>query len=411
MNIAVGISKVIALKQETTNGTAAGPTGAQYLRRVTSQFDLSKATYASNEILTSQQIRDFRHGVRTVQGSLNGELSPGAYPLLIGSILRRDFTTGATTGALTNVTAAAGPPGTFTRAAGSFLTDGFKVNDVVRWSGWATGGSTANNARNYRITALTATVMTVGTATTGATGQAEAVIAQAAGDSVTCSVVGKKTFVPQSGHTNTAFTVEHWFPDVPASEYFVGCKPGTIGLNLPPTGLSTINIGMTGMNMVTNTTQYFTSPTAISSGAILASANGVLRVNGVDIATVTGLTVNINANLSTEAVVGSNFTPDVFRGKVMVSGQFTALFDSVAIRDYFVNETEISIAFLATGSNAINADFINIVLPRLKVGSAGKSDGERGIVGTYSFQALENFAGGAGINSEATTISIQDTLA
>lgn len=411
MPIAVGISKLIAIKQETTNGIIAGPTAAQYLRRVTSSIDLTKASYASNEILTSHQVRDFRHGVRTVSGSLNGELSPGAYPLLIGSTLRRDFANGATTGALTNITAAAGPPGTFTRATGSFLTDGFKVNDVVRWTGWVTGGSTANNARNYRITALTATVMTVGTATTGAVGQPEAVVAQVAGDSVTCTVFGKKTFVPQTGHTNTAFTIEHWFPDVPSSEVFVGCKPGSLGLNLPPTGLSTINVGVTGMNMVTNASQYFTTPTAMSAGAILASANGVLRVQGVDIAIVTGLSINVSANLSTEAVVGSNFTPDVFRGKVMVTGQFTALFDSATLRDFFVNETEISIAFLATGSNAINADFINIVLPRIKVGSAGKSDGERALVGTYSFQALENTAGGAGVNSEATTISIQDSLA
>ncbi len=59
---------------------------------------------------------------------------------------------------LTVTVAASG--GTYTRSAGSFITDGFFVGQVVQWSGFSNAG---NNAQKT-ITALTATVMTVATA-------------------------------------------------------------------------------------------------------------------------------------------------------------------------------------------------------------------------------------------------------
>jgi len=58
---------------------------------------------------------------------------------------------------LTVTVAAAG--GTYTRSAGSFITDGNFVGQVVQWAGFVNGG---NNALKT-ITALTATVMTVST--------------------------------------------------------------------------------------------------------------------------------------------------------------------------------------------------------------------------------------------------------
>ena len=65
-------------------------------------------------------------------------------------------TTGNTT---VNVAASAG---TFTRTAGSYVSDGFAVGQTITWSGFSNGG---NNATKV-ISALTATVMTV-TDTTG----------------------------------------------------------------------------------------------------------------------------------------------------------------------------------------------------------------------------------------------------
>ena len=67
-----GIAKRVQYKVESVYGTvpaATGPVG-QILRRVTSDLNLSKETYQSNEMRTDYQVADMRHGVRSVEGNL-----------------------------------------------------------------------------------------------------------------------------------------------------------------------------------------------------------------------------------------------------------------------------------------------------------------------------------------------------
>lgn len=408
MAIAEGIRKTLAYKKETSWGTVpVVTTGGQILRRVTGMFNLKKDTYQSEEIRSDFQMQDYRHGFRKAEGSVSGEFSPGTFAAFIQAALGRDFTAGSTTGALTNVTAAVttGASGTFTRAAGSFLTDGFKVGDVVRWTGWATTG-TPNNAHNFLITALTATVMTV-TALDGV-----AIGAKASGDSVTGTVFGKKTFVPTTGHTDDSFTFEEWSSTIAQSEVYSGNKVNTVSLDLPASGLAKIDLGFMGKDLAqTGSSQFFTSPSAETSSGIFASVNGLLLVGGVAQAIVTGVKLNLNRNMTMEAVVGSNVSPDIFEGRCLVDGEFTAFYEDATFRDYFDDETEVSLVLVVTTANTAAADFVSITLPRIKINGADKDDGEKGVVRTYPFQALRNASGGTGVSSEQTTISIQDALA
>ena len=91
MSISKGVGKKVAYKKETTWGTLAGAASGKYIRRVTSDFNLNKETYESNEIRTDYQVADFRHGVRQTEGSINGELSPGAYSDFTQSLVARDL--------------------------------------------------------------------------------------------------------------------------------------------------------------------------------------------------------------------------------------------------------------------------------------------------------------------------------
>ena len=91
MPIAKGISKLVAIKKESTYGTLAGATGGRLVRRVTSSFNLTKEAYQSDEIRTDYQMSDFRHGVRSADGSVSGELSPGSYSDLFAAALARAF--------------------------------------------------------------------------------------------------------------------------------------------------------------------------------------------------------------------------------------------------------------------------------------------------------------------------------
>lgn len=256
------------------------------------------------------------------------------------------------------------------------------------------------------VTNVTATVLTV-IVLNGSTLTAEGPIATAG-----VSVFGKKTFAPLTGHTDDSFTFEEWYSDITQSEVSTGLKVNTVGISLPATGLTTVDFSFMGKDQVqAGTTQYFTAPTAQGTNGIFAAVNGALIVNGTVVALVTGLTVNINRNLSMEPVVGSNTHPDIFEGRIIVDGEFTAFFINGTFRDLFKNETESSLVVALTTSNLKDAEFMSIALPRIKVNSDTKDDGEKGIVSTHSFTALLNNAGGAGIATERTTISIQDSNA
>lgn len=402
-NPAAGVYKQIAYKKEVTFGTIPVAATAQALRRVSSVIDLAKDTYLSNEIKQSFQKSDFRHGVRRVKGKLTGDLQCKTYSDFFGFALKRDFTAGASAAALTLTIAGSGPTYTLTRSAGSNLTDGFKNGHVIRLLGMTNAG---NNSKNLLVVSVVALVLTVivlnGTALTAETSSAAA---------ATQTVTGKTTFIPQTGHTDNSFSYEHWFPDVVQGEVYSGCKVDQLNLSLPPTGLAQIDMDILGQNVTTATAQYFTSPTVITTTGALAAVNGVLRAGGVTYAILTGLTLTINPGFTGDPVVGSNVVPFLFPGSVMVSGQFTAYFADAVLRDAFLNETEIDLLAAFTADNTAASDFLSVALPRIKVGSAGKTDGEGGVVQTFTFQALEALTGGAGIATEKTTIQIQDAQA
>jgi hypothetical protein len=400
---AAGVFKQLTYKTEVTYGLVPAAASAQSLRRVTSDLSLAKQTYQSNEIRTDQQMQDFRHGVRSVDGTLAGELSPATYADWIDAALRRDRTAGVAITALSLTIAGAGPTYTLTRASGDFLTGGIKRGDVIRLSVGTLNAANIN--KNLLVTAVTALVLTV-RVLNGVAMVAEGPIA-----STTVTVFGKKTFAPIAGHTNKSFSVEHWFADVAQSEVYSGCQPTKVEISLPPTGLATISIPMMGQNVTTATAQYFTSPTAATVTGLTAAVNGDILVGGVAVATLTGLTLSIESNRSGDPVVGSNVIPTRFPGRIVVTGQATAYFEDAVLRDAFLNETEIEILVVLTSDETATSNFIAFTLPRCKLGGSSKSDGEGGIVQTIPFQALLPTTGGTGIANEMTTISVQDSAA
>lgn len=407
MTIATGIKKLVTYKKESVFGTAPAPTGpfGQALRRVTSSIDMTKATLKSAEIRPDMQQGDFRHGGRTVAGTIAGELSVGTHSDFLSSALRQSWQPVITTTALTTVAAASttGAGGTYTRSAGSFLTDGFKIGDVVRATGW-TAPATANNAHNFWITALTATVMT------GIHLDGIAMVTKVAGDSVTLAQAGKKTWTPISGHTNDSYSIEHFFSDIGQSEVFTGCRVSQVDVKLPASGMAGIDVQVMGQNMTPTQSQYFTTPLTVTTGSTLASVNGALVLGGVVVAIVTGMNFSIKGNATRGDVVGSVVTPDIFMGGMDVDGQLMIYFQDAIARDAFVNETEVTLNVVLTANNNPNADFQAYSMPRVKINGAAKSDGEVGLVLTAPFVALFNTAGSATAASLNTTLTVQDSL-
>jgi hypothetical protein len=405
--VASGIRKQTTFKKQSALGTPAIGAGGQILRRETSVFSLNKANFESTEIVSHQQSTGTRHGMQSPTGKIAGLLSPGTYKLLMATALRKDFVAGSTTGALTNVTAAVttGASGTFTRAAGSFLTDGFKIGDIVTWTGWTTTG-VPNNSHNFQITALTATVMT-GTMIDGV-----AVGAKASGDSVTATVKGKKTIAPLTGHTNDYFTFEEWYPDVAQSELFTDCKLGQMTFDLPANGNSKVTFDLMALARTQATAQQFTSPAVETTTGIISSVTGDLIVGGVAQAAVTGLQLTIAEGAANVGpVIGSVFAPDITVGWIKVTGSFTAYFQDNVLPTAHLNETLLALNMACSVDNTPNSDVVGLVISQLKLTSDAPDDGPKAILRTYSFVGQLNAAGGAALATDQTILSIQDSQA
>lgn len=402
MAISKGTSKVVAYKKESAWGTLAGNTGGKLIRRVTASFNLVKEAYESGEIRTDRQIADYRHGVRSAEGSLNGELSPASYADFMGTIVGRDFTTAPSSSSASVTIAASGALYTVTRAAGDFLTDGFKVGQVVRLSG--TGLDATNAGKNLLIAAASATVLTV-KVVNGSTLTAEGPIA-----AVTVTATGKTTFVPANGHTDQSYTVEEFYADIGQSEVYTGMKLNSMNVQLPATGLTTVDFGFAGKDLTqSGTSQYFTSPTAQNANGIFAAVNGVMLVDGAPVALVTSADFAVERATENATAVGSNSVAEIFTGRIRVTGNMSVYFQDAAFRTYFDAETPVSVVLTLTTDSSADSDFVTFTLPKVKLGSFTKDDNELGVIASASFQALLNDVTATGL--PATTIQIQDSAA
>lgn len=405
MSIAQGINKVTVIKKQSGLGAAASGSGGQILRRESSANNLTKDTYQNNEIVDHQQSTGITHGLRKVQADLKGILSPGTYSTVLASILRAPFA--ATTPYAAGIDVVASPTGPqFVDASGGFLTAGLKIGDVGRWTGFAGGSATTNNARNFLITGLTATNMT------GVFLDGTAVVADTAGDSVTFTVVGKKCKAPLTSHTQEYWTVEDWQSDISKSQLYTDVVFSTADIGLPSTGNATIGIGGPGLNRTLGSSQVLTTPTAATTTNPLAAINGYLIVNGTQATYVTGVSLKIDGKASVMgAVVGSNVSPDIQRGRIEVTGQFTALYQDDVLSAVFDAGTDISLIAVVTDSSAATADFVTFSMSAITVSSDTKDDGEKGITKTFAFTARLNSAGGASLANDQTILTIQDSQA
>ncbi len=412
MSLGEGVSARISYKSYATGAITSNTqptstvdpaaTGGQILRRVSSTLSLSKDTYSSAEISGHRQVADFRHGVKRAQGSITGELSPGTYWDFVEAACRgtetaalADSNTEFTSVAADNTTS------TFIFTGGDPVSEGYRVGMVVRFTNLSAAG---NNSTNYLITGFSAAsnrTMSVYPAPT----------TMGADTTFNIASVGKRVFVPDTTFVSRKFAIEEYHTVLDVYRLFTECRVGGINLQLPATGMATIEIPMMGRDMETASgasAPFFSSPTAETTTGILAAVNGLVRVQGVNQGVITGGQINLNLNPSSDAVVGQNFVPEIFLGRAMVSGQITAFFEDLTLLSYFKNETETELLFYLLASSSVTSDAMTAYMPRVKFGDAQVGiAGEQGIPLTMPFTALKYGTAGAGI--DATTIAFCDT--
>lgn len=399
-----GVAMTLAYKAQSALGTpASGGSGQLVRRRPGTSFTLARDTYENDEIVSHRQSTGQTAGIRRVTGKLMGLLSGASYSAFYSTLLKKLFvaTTSITTLSLTIATS--GSNFTVTRASGDFLTGGIKIGDVVRIS--AGSVNAANLNKNLLVIGVTATILTVTPV------NSVAMVAEGPIASCTISVPGKKAWAAVSSHTDDYYTFEEWFSDLPRSETWTDCKPTQVAIGLPASGNVTNDFDFIGLNRTLGAAQVLTSPTAETTSSVDQAVNGKLIINGV-VVPITGAQITLNGGEKPgEAEVGSNAITDTDEGRVMVSGSFTAKFTGVSLQTLYDDQTPIVLALVVAVDSTAASDFVAFVMPRIKVFSDTRDDGEKAIIRTFNFVAEYNGSGGTSLASHATIFSMQDSLA
>lgn len=393
-----GISSLLVLAKQSGEGVKAASGGGQYYPRVTATFDTDADKYSSNEIDPSQQQGDTRLGNFRTSGALNAEATCGTHALLIAALLRRDFSAAGVTTAQITISAAAGG---LVRSAGSWITDGHRAGTIVRIGGFA-APATANNGKNFFVTSVTALNLN------GQFMDGSAMVTKAAGDSVTVTAPGKRTYTPLSGHTTDWFTAEVQDPSVSVNRTFIDQLVNKMDFSVQPNGLTTANFTFMGkLEGPTTPVGYFTAPSAAPALGKFAGATAMLSVAGIPSQICTGMSLSIDGQVKIDPVIGSKYATAASRGKVTGSGQFTVLMQDSTYIDYFKAETEVSLAYaMANGSGPL-ADFLAFAMGRIKITSAKVDDGEKNKIVTCAFDILRSNA--TDTQFDSTTLAVQDS--
>jgi hypothetical protein len=412
MPLAEGTSARIAYKFYTDptitpgipaiSATDPGATGAQILRRVASTLAFTKDTYQSNEIRSDKQIADFRHGVRRVAGNISGELSPFSYKDLFEASLRANWTdpVASSNTTLTSMTADAAAK-TLTFGGGDPVLVGLRTGMGIKFSGLT---ATANNGTTFMITGFSGTNnRTVAVLPAPTTAASESTF--------TLTSTGSSLMIPSTAHVRRKVAIEIYNEDVDIARLFVENRAGGFNVQLPATGMATVDFEFSGRDMElyeTTAAPFFTAPVAPSTTNLLAAVNGLLRIGGSTVAVVTAMNIQHALALTAEPVVGSNIVPEIFSGRSVVTGQMTAFFNDATLINDFKNETEIDVIAYLTTASVPGSPAMSFYLPRVKLGGADlATTGEGGQMITLPFQALKYQGVAAGVPQ--TTIQIWDS--
>ena len=362
----------VAIKRETTTGTAATASGATQVRIIDSPgLELKRSQIQSAEKRDDGLKTLGRLGGKMVDGSYNAELTiGGATDIMLEAIMRSTWVTSTalTFATLTSVTVGSNE---VVAAGGSWITQGIRVGDIFHLNNYATA---ANNGINARVTALTTLTISVATNTFTAGGGAD----------VAGTLTVLKKLASATTPTNYSHTVEQYDRDIDLSELFLGCRAIGVKLSLRPNAMSTATYTFMGMDrtaLATGTSPWFTSP-SLTTGIGLISDDSAIRYNGAQVATFTSLDLEWQIAAKAESVMGSFVPPDVFLNDMMVTGSISGLRSDFSNLTLFDAETEFELSFkLEEPSTSTPKPCLAFFLPRVKIGAlsapVGGGDGAK----------------------------------
>lgn len=397
-------SAVIDPQLAAVPATDPAVTGGQVLRHVSHNFSLTKELFAGEEIRTDKQRPMEKHGTRRVPATINGLLSPATYELLLEAVLGGTWSVAAIAASQAELTSAAADNTTakFTFAGGDPVSLGYRVGDLVRFTGLS---DALNNGKNFMLLAF------------GGTSNREVTVypapaTMAADTAFAITTVGRSLYMPSSAHVKRKFAAEVYNSDGDISRLFTEGRFAGFDFSLAPNQDAQINFsGMWRDRVVYDgvNAPFFTAPTAETTSEIISSMDGLLRMNGATVGIVTGLSIAFNRAPAAPAQLHRDgLVAGVLLANAVVTGEFTVFLSDRTFLDAFDDATEFELVTYLPTSQADAADGLTIFLPRIKINSNTETTIEGAKALQCGFTAARYFGALPGV--ESTVIRITDTV-
>ena len=270
------------------------------------------------------------------------------------------------------IAVATGSPATYTRSAGSWITDGVAVGDYVTFGGFTNGG---NNGQ-FKVTAVSALVVSVTNA----------------GAVVEGASAGRwywdNTMTLKDGTALTSFSIEDAQTDISVFQLIAGALVNGFTLSIKANALASGTFDIVagksgGVGATTNTGGTTAAPTTIPfdtfTGSILEGGSSIAIASGIDLNLQNGFDLKyaiFNQNAFTAAASAVNLT-----------GTLTVFFSDSSLLNKFLAETETSVAFTLTD---LTGNSYTITLPRIKYTATTKNVSEKDVSVALTFTALKD---------------------
>lgn len=367
---------LVAMKRETTPGEAPSASGATRIRLVdgSAGLHLGTALAESAEKRSDGNKQKGRHSGKSVDGGYNLELTEGgAIDIAIEAVIRSTWGSPIAKDEA-DFTSLAIASNVITAGSGSFITEGFRVGQVVYMQGLS---EAANNDVNCLVTALTASTMTVA--------PAKGVALTDMSADTSFDIFARGDIHNATTPTRYHHSVEQYDQDIDQSELFLGVKIVGLTLNIVPNQPITVELRMMGLDReakATGDSPYFSSPT-LTTGLALVADDVTLRYNGNVVTSFTSLTLNFDLVAAGQPVIGTRLSPDVFDNDLVVSGQASIIRSDHAQITLYDEETEFEIGILMEDRHSSTSPFpcVGLFLPVVTIDDlnapAGGGDGPK----------------------------------
>jgi hypothetical protein len=179
-------------------------------------------------------------------------------------------------------------------------------------------------------------------------------------------------------------------------ELFKGMLVNSLSLTVQPDAVVKGTFGLLAQNLSLETTAQDADPDASVAWSPFDAFTGTLSEGGSTISVVTGVSLDIQNNITLGNVVGSNIAQTKNRGKFIVTGTLSCYYEDKTLLQKFLNETESDLTLVLED---LDGNTLTIDLPRIKYTGATKDIGEEAVMQELPFQALYD-------SSDATSITL-----